>query len=104
MNSASYARTATQCLLAGSGLIAILCAGVADLPARAAETPISNNGIPALMQEPGVGWRAYQFGGRTHPPSLADVPYDRTANEWQAPASGIGPITADPAHLRVVEA
>ena len=26
------------------------------------------------------------------------MPYDRTANEWLPPESGIGPITADPAH------
>src|SRR6266550_2723774 len=94
-----YKRTAAQCVLAGGALMALVSASIAFPPARAAETtPISNNGIPALMQGPGVGWRAYQFGGRTHPASPADVPYDRTANEWQAPPSGIGPITADPAH------
>jgi hypothetical protein len=91
-------RAATRYAIPGGALAAALAAGVVFLPARAAETPISNNGVPALMQEPGVGWRAYQFGGRAHPASPADVPYDRTANEWQAPESGIGPITADPAH------
>jgi hypothetical protein len=99
-------------LAAGSALLAVLSVSAADVSAGAAErgpgrggaaapsgpTPTTINGIPAFMQEPGVGWRAYQFGGRTHPASPADVPYDRTANEWQAPENGIGPITADPAH------
>jgi len=71
----------------------------ADLPRaslqNAQNTDIS---IPRLMQEPGVAWRAYVFGGRKRPPSPADVPYDRTANEWLPPESGIGPIVTDPAH------
>jgi len=38
------------------------------------------------MQEPGVAWRALSFGGpRAHPPSPADVPHDKTANEWGPP-------------------
>jgi len=85
-------------LRAALGGAAVVSAALGLLPVRAADTPISNNGIPALMQEPGVAWRAYQFGGRRHPASRADIPYDKTANEWQAPVSGIGPITADPAH------
>ena len=86
-------------------LIGLLCTtAAAFFPASAADsensgTANSDTAIPRLMQEPGVAWRAYLFGGpRTHPPSPADVPYDRTANEWVAPESGIGPITADPAH------
>src|SRR5262245_50491876 len=79
--------------------ISVLCAFAALVPALAADTAGPNTAIPKLMQEPGVAWRAYQFGGpRAPPPSPADVPYDRTANEWGAPESGIGPITADPAH------
>jgi hypothetical protein len=93
-----YRRTARQCAIPGGAVAAAFVACVMVLPALAAETPISKDGVPALMQEPGVGWRAYQFGGRNHPASPTDVPYDRTANEWQAPESGIGPITADPAH------
>ncbi len=86
---------AKQNVLAGAALMAAVLTSVADVPARAAD---SRNAIPRLMQEPGVAWRAYLFGGRTRPASPADVPYDRTANEWLAPESGIGPIVADPAH------
>src|SRR6266436_7089257 len=82
--------------LRGGFLAGILCS--VAVVAVAADLPKANNAVPALMQEPGVAWRAYQFGGRTRPPSPAEVPYDRTANEWGAPESGIGPITADPAH------
>jgi hypothetical protein len=86
---------AKQHVLAGGALMAAVLTSVADVPVRAAD---SQNAIPRLMQEPGVAWRAYLFGGRTRPPSRADVPYDRTANEWLPPESGIGPIVADPAH------
>src|SRR5438067_5230881 len=93
-----HKRAATLRALAGGALMALVSASIAFAPARAADSQNSAAAIPQLMQEPGVAWRAYLFGGRTRPPSPADVPYDRTANEWQAPASGIGPITADPAH------
>ncbi|HYM18723.1 MAG TPA: hypothetical protein VEU06_09180 [Micropepsaceae bacterium] len=97
MLKGSGKQRAIQGALLGGAAVAALCAFIAFLPARAA-TPVSNNGIPALMQEPNIAWRAYQFGGRRGPPSRADIPYDKTANEWQAPETGIGPITADPAH------
>jgi len=84
-----------QRALAGGALMAAVLACVADVPACAAD---SQNAVPRLMQEPGIAWRAYLFGGRTRRPSPADVAYDRTANEWQPPESGIGPIVADPAH------
>jgi hypothetical protein len=86
---------AKQNVLAGAALGAAVLTSVADVTARAAD---SQNAIPRLMQEPGVAWRAYLFGGRTRPASPADVAHDRTANEWLAPESGIGPIVADPAH------
>ena len=97
---ASCKRTgkAARWAFAGGALMAALSASVAVAPAHAAELPNADTAIPRLMQEPGVAWRAYLFGGRQRPPSPADVPYDRTANEWLPPASGIGPITADPAH------
>src|SRR5690348_14295891 len=82
-------------LLAGAALAGACCAATMLFPARAADT---SGGIPELMQTPGVAWEAYRFGFRAHPPGPDDVAYDRTANEWQAPLSGIGPITADPAH------
>jgi hypothetical protein len=82
-------------LLAGMALAGACCAAIVLAPARAAD---STGGIPELMQSPGVAWEAYRFGFRAHPPGPADVAYDRTANEWQAPLSGIGPITADPQH------
>ena len=76
--------------------LALLCGTALTWPA--ATTHSADTAIPRLMQEPGVAWRAYNFGARTRPPGPAEVPYDRTANEWVAPESGIGPITADPAH------
>src|SRR5689334_6845418 len=82
-------------LLAGAVLAGACCAATMLFPARAADT---SGGIPELMQTPGVAWEAYRFGFRAHPPGSDDVAYDRTANEWQAPLGGIGPITADPAH------
>src|SRR5712691_8073824 len=82
--------------LLGASVAGLVCsfAVVAD----GADTAKTNNAIPQLMQEPGVAWRAYLFGGRTRPPGPAEIPYDRTANEYSPPPSGIGPITADPAH------
>src|SRR5882724_520850 len=86
-----------QRLVLGAGVAGTLCA--LGVVAMAADAAGANTAIPRLMQEPGVAWRAYLFGGpRAHPPSPADVPHDRTANEWNPPQSGIGPITADPAH------
>src|SRR5215467_4272960 len=84
MLKGSGKQRAIQGALLSGAAVAALCALIAFLPARAA-TPVSSNGIPALMQEPDVAWRAYQFGGRRGPPSRADIPYDKTANEWQAP-------------------
>ena len=78
-----------------TGAAAAALAAVALLPARAADT---GNAIPQFMQASGVAWEAYRFGFRNHPPGPDDLAYDRTANEWSAPLSGIGPITADPAH------
>src|SRR6266478_5649744 len=82
--------------LIGVGTAAVLCS--LGLAALAADVLKTSDPIPPFMQEPGVAWRAYQFGGRTRPPGPAEIPYDRTANEWGPPANGIGPITADPAH------
>jgi len=79
------------------GIVAGLICSVAVV-AVAADAPRTNNAIPPLMQEPGIAWRAYLFGGRTRPPGPAEIPYDRTANDYSPPLSGIGPITADPAH------
>jgi hypothetical protein len=90
---------ATQGTLAGGVLMAAaLSACVAVLPVPAANAQNADTAMPRLMQEPGVAWRAYDFGRRTRPPGPAEVPYDRTANEWLPPESGIGPITADAAH------
>jgi hypothetical protein len=87
----------TSRYLFGGAVASFLCSVAAI--AVAAEAPKAKDAIPRLMQEPGVAWRAYLFGGpRAHPPSPADIPYDRTANEWGPPENGIGPITADPAH------
>src|SRR5262245_40117280 len=84
-------------LVVVGGIAGALCA--LTTLAMAADAANANRAIPRLMQEPGVAWRAYLFGGpRAHPLSPADVPHDRTANEWNPPESGIGPITADPAH------
>src|SRR5437868_1535234 len=88
---------ASRKICAGATLIALLGASASLLPAIAADSG-AQGGIPRLMQDPGVAWEAYRFGFRAHPPGPADVEYDRTANEWQAPLSGVGPITADPAH------
>ncbi len=77
--------------------IGIASAALLLAPVLAADTA-GQTGIPRFMQEPGVAWEAYRFGFRAHPPGPADVEYDKTANEWQAPLSGIGPITADPQH------
>lgn len=82
-------------VLATGAAAAAIAAVVLRLPAVAADT---GDAIPQFMQAPGVAWEAYRFGFRNHPPGPDDLAYDRTANEWSAPASGIGPITADPAH------
>ncbi len=81
-------------MLAASALGGGISAAPLLLPALAADAAA----IPQFMQAPGVAWEGYRFGFRNHPPDPDDVAYDRTANEWQAPASGIGPITADPQH------
>ena len=86
---------ALQPLLGAAALIAL---SVVSPPMVRAQTAEQRPAIPKLMQEPGVAWRAYLFGGRRRASTPADVPYDRTANEWLPPESGIGPITADPAH------
>jgi hypothetical protein len=90
---------ATLGLVAGSAWAAALCASIAIPPAHAAESQNADTAVPRLMQEPGVAWRAFNFfAPRRRPASAADIAYDRTANEWSPPESGIGPITADPAH------
>jgi len=76
-------------------LAGVICASVVLFPARAAD---SGTPIPRLLQEPGVAWEAYRFGFRNGPANPAQVAYDKTANEWSPPESGIGPITADPVH------
>jgi hypothetical protein len=79
---------------------AIACAGIALLPAFAAPSPgtapAADAAIPHLMQEPGVAW-AGRFPGRL-PPGPKKIEADTVQNAWMDPASGIGPITADPAH------
>ncbi len=89
------AGNALQPLLGAAALIAL---SVVFPPMVRAQTAEQRPAIPKLMQELGVAWRAYLFGGRRRASTPADVPYDRTANEWLPPESGIGPITADPAH------
>src|SRR5579871_3245324 len=85
-----------RCSVGLASVLGLCSAAVLLAPGLAADSP--RPGIPQFMQSPGVAWEAYRFGFRAHPPSPADVPYDKTANEWQAPLVGIGPITADPAH------
>jgi hypothetical protein len=97
--SRAWRRKATPGMLAGSVWAAALCASIAISPAHAAESQNADTAVPRLMQEPGVAWRAFNFFARRRgPASKADIAYDRTANEWSPPESGIGPITADPAH------
>ncbi len=78
--------------LTGGALMALLCV----TGALAADTAKKDQAIPQLMQEPGVGWTG--FVARRGPPDPADFAHAKTFNEWSAPASGIGPVTDDPAH------
>jgi len=64
-------RNASRYLFGGT-VASFLCFVAAI--AVAADAPKANDAIPRLMQEPGVAWRAYLFGGpRAHPPSPADI-------------------------------
>jgi len=77
-----------------AALIGVACASVALFPARAADSAAT--AIPQLMQDPGVAWTGRMPGrGR---PGPAEAAHDRVANDWMPPLSGIGPMTADPAH------
>src|SRR5579864_7323640 len=79
-----------------AALIGIACASVL-FPARAADSAANGEtAIPQLMQEPGVAWTG-RFSGRGRP-GPAEAEHDRVANDWAPPVSGIGPMTADPAH------
>jgi len=60
--------------------------------ARAAE----RQAVPQLMQQPNIGW-AGRYPGRL-PPGPKKIEVDTVQNAWMDPLSGIGPITADPAH------
>jgi len=83
-------------LLVCSCAIAMTGAGIALLPARAADQAKPAVAIPKLMQEPGVAWTGRRPGrGR---PGPAELEPDTVQNAWMAPERGIGPITDDPAH------
>src|SRR5260221_14716536 len=73
----------TSHYLLGAGAAGLMCSMA--VVAVAADSPKANNAIPPLMQEPGVAWRAYLFGGRTQPPRPAQIPHDPTAHENPPP-------------------
>jgi hypothetical protein len=87
---------------AAGALIGIMCASVLLFPAHATDTANlaaadANAAIPPLMQEPGVAWDG-RFPNRRALSAQERVFYDRLQNDWLPPLSGIGPMTADPAH------
>ena len=88
-------RIASAPLIGGAILAVVLCCS-ALLPAIASDADKPDSDIPQLMQGPGVAWTGFvRHEGRPDP---ADFAHAKTFNEWSAPASGIGPVTDDPAH------
>ena len=87
--------------LAGA-LVAGACASVLFFPAHAAGTgdadaANANAAIPALMQEPGIAWDG-RFPNRRALSTAEKLAQDRAQNDLLLPLSGLGPMTADPAH------
>jgi hypothetical protein len=69
-------------------MAAALCSGAAFLPAAAAEPPAS---VPDFSGG-GVSWAGFVA------PKTPSAAVARTFNDYSLPASGIGPVTDDPAH------
>lgn len=96
------AGTACRSSSTRGALVAGACAWVLLFSAHAANTanPTAANvdtGIPALMQEPGVAWDG-RFPNRRSLSGAEKVAQDRAQNDLLPPLSGLGPMTADPAH------
>lgn len=83
----------SACFAALYAVSVLTMARAADQARRSAS---AESAIPALMQEPGGAWTGRRPGRRR--PGPAEAADDAVGNAWLPPLSGIGPITADPAH------
>jgi hypothetical protein len=81
----------TTPLLAGALVLGALCARAACLPVFAADA--ATGAPPGLeLSAPGVAWAGFV------PPKQPDYATARAFNDFTSPATGLGPVTDDPAH------
>jgi hypothetical protein len=77
----------------GASVLGALCAVAACLPTRAAEAPATGAPPNLNLSAPGVVWMGFVF-----PPKVLGYAAARLFNEFDRPASGLGPVSDDPAH------
>jgi hypothetical protein len=77
----------------GASVLGALCAAAVYLPVVAAEAPATGAPPNLNLSAPGVGWAGFVF-----PPKELGYASARLFNDFAGPATGIGPVTDDPAH------
>jgi hypothetical protein len=79
-------------LLAGLTVLATLCGPYALPPILAAEPP--RTGVPPNLDlsAPGIAWAGFVA------PKESNYAIARLFNDFASPATGLGPVTDDPAH------
>ena len=90
-NSLPRMRRLLRASVLGAGVLGALCAAAAYLPLLAAEATGAPPGLN--LSAPGVGWAGFVF-----PPKELGYASARLFNEFAPPATGIGPVSDDPAH------